>query len=70
MTLEFTPAQIARLTAEAEAEYFAPFYEEVDEDEAYSDYEYSWNRYTETNDCEDWDQQDGTWGYVGEFAHA
>ena len=31
----------------------------IDEDE------YSWNRYTQSFDEDDWDQQDGTWGPVG-----
>jgi hypothetical protein len=66
MSNEFTYAQSALLTREAEREFFAPYYDEVDEDEVAGDDEYSWNKYTQTNECEDWDLQNGTWGYYTE----
>jgi hypothetical protein len=69
MSNEFTNQQVAVLTREAEREYFAPYYDEAndyDDDEVSGDSEYSWNRYTQTNDPEDWDEQDGTWGSVNE----
>jgi hypothetical protein len=65
MTNEFTADQIALLTEDAEREYFSPYYDEDGEDEVSDDDEYSWNHYTQSNECDDWDEQDGTWGYAG-----
>lgn len=65
MSNEFTAEQQAVLRQSADRIFFSDYYEEADEEDVSGDSEYSWNLYTQTNECEDWDQQDGTWGPVG-----
>lgn len=63
MANEFTKQQAQLLREDAERAYFNDFYNDVEDDVA-GDAEYSWQVYTQTNDCDDWDEQDGTWGPV------
>ena len=53
MTAEFTTAQLNALRIEAEAHYFAPYYDEAVEES------YDWNASDTYYDCDDYEYQQG-----------